>query len=96
MATGLLLPAEHDDVRAFADRAESLGYDSLWASELWGRDAFVTLTTAAAQTETIDLGTAIVNVYGRSPATWHRPRRPSPTPRPAGSDSVSGRARPKP
>ena len=69
MATGLLLPAEHDDVGSFAKRAESLGYDSLWASELWGQDAFVTLTTAAAQTETIDLGTAIVNVYGRSPAT---------------------------
>lgn len=69
MASGLLIPEDHDDVAAFAERAESLGYDSLWVTELWGRDAFITLTNAAKQTETIDLGTAIVNVYSRSPAT---------------------------
>lgn len=69
MASGLLIPDDYDDVAAFAERAESLGYNSLWVTELWGRDAFITLTTAANQTETIGLGTAIVNVYGRSPAT---------------------------
>jgi 5,10-methylenetetrahydromethanopterin reductase len=69
MATGILIPEDHDDVATFAERAESLGYDSIWATELWGRDAFVALTVAAERTETVDLGTSIVNVYGRSPAT---------------------------
>lgn len=69
MATGILVPEDCDDVAAFAERAESLGYDAVWTPELWGRDAFVALTTAAEHTESVDLGTAIVNVYGRSPAT---------------------------
>ncbi len=69
MAPGILIPEDHDDVATFTERAESLGYDAVWATELWGRDAFIALTVAAERTETIDLGTAIVNVYGRSPAT---------------------------
>jgi alkanesulfonate monooxygenase SsuD/methylene tetrahydromethanopterin reductase-like flavin-dependent oxidoreductase (luciferase family) len=69
MPTGVLVPNDHDDVVRFAADAESLGYDSLWTGELWGRDAFVALTRAAEATDEIDLGTAIVNVYGRSPAT---------------------------
>ncbi|WP_435359013.1 LLM class flavin-dependent oxidoreductase [Haloarchaeobius sp. DFWS5] len=69
MASGLLIPEDFDDFAALAERAESLGYDAVWATELWGRDAFIALTVAAERTETIDLGTAIVNVYGRSPAT---------------------------
>jgi 5,10-methylenetetrahydromethanopterin reductase len=63
-----LVPADYDAVQ-FAARAEALGYDGLFASELWGRDAFVTLARAAEATENVALGTAIVNVYGRSPAT---------------------------
>ena len=69
MATGVLVPEDRDDVASFAERAESLGYDAVWTPELWGRDAFVALTAAAKRTESIDLGTAIVNAYGRSPAT---------------------------
>jgi len=68
MSTGVLVPTDKD-APTFAARAESLGYDSLWSPELWGRDAFVTLTRAAEATDDIGLGTAIVNVYGRSPAT---------------------------
>jgi len=69
MPTGVLVPGDVDDLAAFASRAETLGYDSVWTGELWGRDSFVALTRAATVTETIELGTAIVNVYGRSPAT---------------------------
>lgn len=69
MPTGILVPTDRDDVAAFAARAERLGYDSVWTGELWGRDAFVALTRAAEATDRIDLGTAIVNIYGRSPAT---------------------------
>ena len=69
MPTGVLVPEGHDDVPAFAQRAERLGYDSLWMPELWGSDAFIELTRAGAATSDLSLGTAIVNAYGRSPAT---------------------------
>lgn len=69
MPTGILAPEGGSDLAAFAERAESLQYDALWTGELWGRDAFVGLTQAAERTDEITLGTAIANVYGRSPAT---------------------------
>lgn len=69
MPTGVLVPEGHDDVSAFAARAERLGYDSLWVPELWGSDAFLALMRAATATSDLALGTAIVNAYGRSPAT---------------------------
>lgn len=49
-------------------RVESFGYDSLWAAEGWGDNAFVQLAEVATQTSTLRLGTAIANVYSRSPA----------------------------
>lgn len=52
----------------WASTAESAGYDTLWAAEGWGSNAFMALAEAAAATETIRLGTAIANVYSRSPA----------------------------
>ncbi|MFC7058825.1 LLM class flavin-dependent oxidoreductase [Halovenus salina] len=69
MQTGILVPNDADGLAAFAERAEQRGYDAVWTGELWGRDSFVALTQAALRTEHIELGTAIVNVYGRSPAT---------------------------
>ncbi|MEF8814903.1 MAG: LLM class flavin-dependent oxidoreductase [Halovenus sp.] len=69
MTTGVLVPGDVDDVTAFAARAGSYGYDSIWTGELWGRDAFVALMRAATATDRARLGTAIVNVYGRTPAT---------------------------
>jgi alkanesulfonate monooxygenase SsuD/methylene tetrahydromethanopterin reductase-like flavin-dependent oxidoreductase (luciferase family) len=67
--TGILALDGGGDVAGFAARAEELGYDCLWTGELWGRDSFVALARAAERTDGIDLGTAIVNVYGRTPAT---------------------------
>jgi 5,10-methylenetetrahydromethanopterin reductase len=58
-----------DDARRAAVRCEDLGYDACWTGELWGRDAFVALTAVAEAVDRIDLGTAIVNVFSRSPAT---------------------------
>lgn len=66
---GLLLPdLSGESPASVAERAEVLGYDAVWVSELWGTDAFVQLTELATRTERIDLGTAIVNVFSRSPA----------------------------
>lgn len=47
---------------------EDLGYDSIWVSEGWGSDVFVTLTEIACATEEIGVGSAIANVFSRSPA----------------------------
>ncbi|MCG8416467.1 MAG: LLM class F420-dependent oxidoreductase [Proteobacteria bacterium] len=48
--------------------AERLGYDSVWTAEAWGSDAVAPLCWMGAQTETIKLGTAIMQLPGRSPA----------------------------
>jgi 5,10-methylenetetrahydromethanopterin reductase len=70
MSRGIVLPrGDVPDVRAVAVRCENLGYDACWTGELWGRDAFVTLTAVADAVSRIDLGTAIVNVFSRSAAT---------------------------
>jgi len=48
--------------------AESLGYDSVWTAEAWGSDAVSPLAWIAGQTTKIKLGTAIMQLPGRSPA----------------------------
>lgn len=66
---GLLLPDTEDTTAVkYARRAEELGYDSVWMVELWGANAFVELTQIATQTTSIEVGTAIANVFSRSPA----------------------------
>src|SRR3954465_1954618 len=51
-----------------AREAESLGYDSAWAAEAWGVDAITPLAWLGATTTTLKLGTAIMQLPGRSPA----------------------------
>lgn len=49
--------------------AERARAESVWISEAWGRDAFLALAAVAHATDHLKLGTGIVNVYSRSPAT---------------------------
>ncbi|MGH7876942.1 MAG: LLM class flavin-dependent oxidoreductase [Candidatus Dormibacteraceae bacterium] len=49
-------------------RADELGYETIWLSEAYGADAFTRLAELAARTTRIRLGTAIANVFARSPA----------------------------
>lgn len=49
--------------------AESLGYDSVWTAEAAGTDAVVPLAWLAAKTSRIKIGTGIVQMTARSPAT---------------------------
>jgi F420-dependent oxidoreductase-like protein len=53
---------------AVAQRAEALGYDSVWTAEAYGSDAVVPLAWVGAQTSTIKLGTSILQMPGRTPA----------------------------
>ena len=48
--------------------AERLGYDSAWVAEAYGSDAATVLAWLAAQTSTIDLGSAVFQIPARSPA----------------------------
>lgn len=69
MPTDLLLPQVTSmDATELAVRAEDLEYDGVWLGELWGQSSVVRLTDIAARTDEIDLGTAILNVFSRTPA----------------------------
>jgi F420-dependent oxidoreductase-like protein len=48
--------------------AESIGYESVWVAESYGSDAVSVLAWLAPQTETINLGAAIMQVPARPPA----------------------------
>jgi F420-dependent oxidoreductase-like protein len=51
-----------------AGEAERLGYDSIWTAEAYGSDAVTVLAWLAAQTDRIKLGSAVLQMPGRSPA----------------------------
>ena len=48
--------------------AEDLGYDSVWTAEAYGSDAITPLAYIAAHTDRIRLGTAVLQLAGRTPA----------------------------
>ena len=50
-----------------AQRAEQLGFDSVWTAEAWGSDAFTPLAWIGAHTTKIRLGTAVVQLSARTP-----------------------------
>jgi F420-dependent oxidoreductase-like protein len=50
-------------------RAEALGYHSVWTAEAYGSDALSPLAYLAAVTDRIKLGTAVVQLAARPPAT---------------------------
>ncbi len=52
-----------------AQEAEKLGFDSVWSAEAWGNDAFTPLCWIGAQTKKIKLGTAVVQLSGRTPTS---------------------------
>ena len=49
-------------------RAEQLGYDSVWTAEAYGSDAVTPLAFLAAKTNRIKLGTGIMQLAARTPA----------------------------
>jgi F420-dependent oxidoreductase-like protein len=51
-----------------AQEAERLGYASAWAAEAWGTDCVSVLAWLGATTTTIELGSGIMQIPGRTPA----------------------------
>jgi len=57
------------DVATLAREAEAAGLDSVWVSETWGSDAVVLATAVATSTTRIGVGTAVLQMPARTPAT---------------------------
>ena len=49
--------------------AEELGYESVYITQIAGRDALSVLTVYALNSSTIRIGTGVVPIYSRTPAT---------------------------
>lgn len=58
---------DFDDIVAYAQEAERLGYEGFWVTEESGKEAFAVLALLARATQRIRLVTGIVNFYSRSP-----------------------------
>lgn len=56
------------DVMPLVLEAERLGFDSVWSAEAYGSDAVSTIAWAAAQTQRMHVGTAIMQIAARTPA----------------------------
>jgi F420-dependent oxidoreductase-like protein len=56
------------DNLALAREADRLGYAVCWAAEAYGSDAATVLAWVAAQTERIDVGSAVFQIPARTPA----------------------------
>ena len=57
-----------DSAALYAQQAEQLGVDSIWSAEAWGYDGITPLAWLAAKTQTIALGTGIIQGGTRTPA----------------------------
>jgi probable F420-dependent oxidoreductase len=70
---GVCLRPEYDSfslarMAEYGRVAEARGFDSVWVAESWGCDAIALLAHIGAQTRRVQLGTAIVNVFSRTPS----------------------------
>jgi F420-dependent oxidoreductase-like protein len=59
---------DFERVVRFAVEAERLGVDSAWTAEAWGMDAVAPLAFLAARTNTLRLGTGILQISARTPS----------------------------
>src|SRR2546430_2038850 len=67
LGASLPLPPDLGMCRRVAERAEALGYESIWIADTGaGPDAFVVAAAAALATRRIRLGTAAVPIYTRA------------------------------
>jgi len=60
---------QFESMLVFAQEAEKLGVDKAWSAEAWGMDAISPLAFLAARTERMRLGTGIMQVCARTPAS---------------------------
>src|SRR5215204_2457504 len=58
-----------DVIARLAGHAEDVGLDRVDVAEGWTHDSLIVLAELAARTSRIGLGTSIISVWGRTPAT---------------------------
>jgi F420-dependent oxidoreductase-like protein len=71
MQLGLVIDYSGSKIRLpveLVQEADRLGYYAVWTSEVYGSDAVTPLAWLGAQTQRIKLGTAIMQMPGRTPA----------------------------
>lgn len=71
MKLGLMLGYSGGELKLPVEKvqlAERLGYDTVWTAEAYGSDALSPLAYLAGKTERIRLGTAVIQLAGRTPA----------------------------
>lgn len=71
MPTGCFIPAGRSVAQAIerVRLAESLGYDTVYVTHIAGHESLTLLTAYAMATERIRVGTGVVPIYTRTPAT---------------------------
>ncbi|MFZ2050886.1 MAG: LLM class flavin-dependent oxidoreductase [Solirubrobacteraceae bacterium] len=71
MATGCFISTGRslEDAIERVRLAESLGYEAVYTTHIAGRESLTVLTAYAMSTTTIRLGTGVVPIYSRTPAT---------------------------
>jgi alkanesulfonate monooxygenase SsuD/methylene tetrahydromethanopterin reductase-like flavin-dependent oxidoreductase (luciferase family) len=63
------METRHDVIVGAAERADELGYEAFAVPEGWGLDSIPLLTDLALRTWRIALVSAVLSVWGRTPAT---------------------------
>ena len=58
-----------EDLVDFTVAADRMGVNEAWSAEAWGMNAVVPLAYLAARTERIKLGTGIMQISARTPAS---------------------------
>ncbi len=58
-----------DSVKFASNIDKKDNVDSIWVPESWGKEAFSTLGAISQVTKNVKLGTSIINIYSRTPAT---------------------------
>ena len=69
LALSLPVPPNVPGCIAWAQRAEAIGYESIWIAETGGPDPFVLAGAVAQVTSKVRIGIAVSPVYIRTPAT---------------------------
>ena len=68
LGTGYWSAGPPPGAQEMIQRAEDLGYDSVWAAEAYGSDCLTPLAWWGAKTSRIKLGTSIAQISARTPA----------------------------
>ncbi|MGH3365782.1 MAG: LLM class F420-dependent oxidoreductase [Nocardioidaceae bacterium] len=65
---GYIVGGSTHDYTALAQEADRLGYSVAWVAEAYGTDSPSVLSWVAGRTETIDIGSAVMQIPARTPA----------------------------